>query len=42
MKIIIFGDVAPFILAEIDQSFRVVYCLHNQGDLHIRRRENLK
>jgi hypothetical protein len=28
----VFWDVAPCSLAEIDQSFRGVYCLHHQGD----------
>jgi hypothetical protein len=42
IKVLVTRLWAIFILSEIDKSSRVDYSLHNQGDLHIRRRENLK
>jgi hypothetical protein len=32
MKIIVFWDIAPYSLVEVDRRFRGVYCLHHQGD----------
>jgi hypothetical protein len=32
LRIIAFWDIAPSIIIEADRRFRVVYCLHNQGE----------